>query len=210
MLRYKEITSQVILVLKSRNDKLGRNFKHVIGFTSAGAGCCFFALGWETRALLSSACRPLHHHLRPENLRLKTSFPAQEKCRIQTVFCLPGTCICCCVWAHFTTCEETSTLFFDYIILFKLEILCVLLDLLHGISFSQEALPRKQKQDLKNYLKWRWLTALLRWVKEKPSCLFKRAIWILATRPVEEIRELWILEIAQCSFHFLFLLGMSY
>lgn len=40
-------------------------------------------------------------------------------------------------------------LFFDYIILFKLEILCVLLDLLNGISFSQGNLPRKQKQDLK-------------------------------------------------------------
>lgn len=40
-------------------------------------------------------------------------------------------------------------LFFDYIILLKLEILYVLLDVLNSISFNQEILPRKQKQDLK-------------------------------------------------------------
>lgn len=40
---------------------------------------------------------------------------------------------------------------FSYIILFELEILYLMLDLLNSISFNQEILPRKQKQkqDLK-------------------------------------------------------------
>ena len=107
LLRYKEIIFQVTFVLNNWNDKLWNNFKHVIGSASAGAGCWFFALGWETQALSTSACRPLHHPRRPKSLLTRIS-----KCWVQTMFRLPGTCICCCVWAHFTTCEETTVRFF--------------------------------------------------------------------------------------------------
>lgn len=79
LLRYKAILFQVILVLKNWNDKLQNNFKYLIGFTSAGAGCCFFGLGWETQALSTSACGPLHRPQRPKSL-----LTSIRKRRVQT------------------------------------------------------------------------------------------------------------------------------
>lgn len=55
-----------------------------------------------------------------------------------------------------------------------------MLDLLNSTSFNwgNSRKKTKAKAGFENYLKCRWITVLLREVKDKPNRIFESAIWI--------------------------------